>query len=350
VLASRAVAAAASDDPEPTTDAAPVPPIRPAPSDNGSVLTQLGIDATILKAGAGDRIGLQITRVEPDRPGAAAGLEVGDLIIGLGQSPLSSVEQMTDLARREGPDLTIIVFDKNTKKAVPVPVRLDAMAASTPAPAPVNPAPVNPVPAPAAVVSSRLGLNAEVLSANGRAAIKVIEVKPAGPAGTAGIEVGDMIIGVGRQAITSIEGFNREVEAARGSITLVIRDVNTGRSVPVEVKLDGAMLDPGPAPSTTIPGINPGGPAPVGGLGVSVEPADDKGIPTIRVSQVAPGSAAERAGLKRGDIVESVNDTIIFDPDHFNEVVAKAGRSIKMVVKDARTGRKGPIQIDLGGR
>jgi S1-C subfamily serine protease len=350
-LTSPDLAAVTPNDPEPPADAAmasnstttTIPTTTTPPAGNRSILDQLGIEAGILKAGAGDRIGLQVTKVQPDRPGARAGLEVGDLIIGLGKDPITSIETMTEQARREGPDLTLIVFDKNTKKAVPVPIRLDAIAA-----APTNP---NPAPDPDTVaVTPRLGLNASVLYVRDRKAIRVTEVKPVGPAKNAGIEVGDIIMGVGRQAIESIEAFNRQIEAARGSITLAIRDVNRGEVVPVEVKLDAAMAAPAPNPPTT-PGLNiPIDPAPVGALGVTVEPADDKGIPTIRVAQVVPSGEAARAGLKRGDIIESVNDTIIFDPDHFNEVVARAGRSIKLIVKDARTGRKSPIEIDLSRR
>lgn len=57
----------------------------------------------------------------------------------------------------------------------------------------------------------------------------------------------------------------------------------------------------------------------------------------VVVAQVAPGSAAAEAGLRRGDVIEEVDRHEIGSVDQFRDVVAEAGDSVLLLV----TGRNG---------
>jgi serine protease Do len=57
----------------------------------------------------------------------------------------------------------------------------------------------------------------------------------------------------------------------------------------------------------------------------------------VVVTQVAPGSAAAEAGLRRGDVIEEVDRHEIDSIDQFRDVVAEAGDSVLLLV----TGRNG---------
>ncbi|HKY29720.1 MAG TPA: DegQ family serine endoprotease [Pyrinomonadaceae bacterium] len=77
-----------------------------------------------------------------------------------------------------------------------------------------------------------------------------------------------------------------------------------------------------------------------GHLGVVVQPVTQDIAASLRlntangviVSQVQPGSAAERAGLRRGDVIRALNGNVVSDPNSFrNEIAATPpGRTVAL--------------------
>jgi hypothetical protein len=83
-------------------------------------------------------------------------------------------------------------------------------------------------------------------------------------------------------------------------------------------------------------------PAPVISLGIDEEPVvDSDGMRGMRVSNVQPGTVAERAGLHAGDVIHSVNGHLTTDPGNLAWIIATKAPSgtLSMNVRNAADGK-----------
>jgi S1-C subfamily serine protease len=93
-----------------------------------------------------------------------------------------------------------------------------------------------------------------------------------------------------------------------------------------------------------------------GQLGIVVvransEPAREMGIKDTKgvvVAQVQPGSGAERAGLKKGDIITAYNGAEMTDPNVFRNQVASTAPNSVVTLNVVRDGRELQIRATLG--
>src|SRR6185369_15281734 len=93
-----------------------------------------------------------------------------------------------------------------------------------------------------------------------------------------------------------------------------------------------------------------------GQLGVTVlkipsEEASKLGVdqgPGVVVYQVQPGSAAERAGLRRGDIITALNGTAVDDPNTFRNIIAGSAPETEVTLSVKRDGREQQVRATLG--
>ncbi|HKO42092.1 MAG TPA: Do family serine endopeptidase [Pyrinomonadaceae bacterium] len=93
-----------------------------------------------------------------------------------------------------------------------------------------------------------------------------------------------------------------------------------------------------------------------GQLGITVvklnsEPAKELGIKETKgvgVAQVQPGSAADRAGLRKGDVITSFNGVEMTDPNVFRNLVASTAPGTDVTLTIIRDGREQQIPIKLG--
>jgi serine protease Do len=88
------------------------------------------------------------------------------------------------------------------------------------------------------------------------------------------------------------------------------------------------------------------GPDNVAYLGVITED-DDKGA---RIEDVTDNSAAEKAGLKEGDIISKVGETKIERPDDLTKVVRKQKPGDKITITYERDGKRNQTEVALGKR
>jgi len=65
-------------------------------------------------------------------------------------------------------------------------------------------------------------------------------------------------------------------------------------------------------------------------------PGGNVSIPGLRITQVTPGSAAQRAGLEVGDTIISINQTPTTDPQAMRRAIAHSGGVLNMTVKNGR--------------
>jgi Do/DeqQ family serine protease len=93
-----------------------------------------------------------------------------------------------------------------------------------------------------------------------------------------------------------------------------------------------------------------------GQLGITVvklnpESAKELGIKETKgvgVAQVQPGSAADRAGLRKGDVITSFNGVEMTDPNVFRNQVASTAPGTDVTLTIIRDGREQQIQAKLG--
>jgi S1-C subfamily serine protease len=93
-----------------------------------------------------------------------------------------------------------------------------------------------------------------------------------------------------------------------------------------------------------------------GQLGISVvrlntEPAKDLGIKETKgvgVAQVQPGSAAEQAGLKKGDVITAFNGVEINEPNVFRNLVASTAPGTDVTLTVRRDGNEQQLHARLG--
>jgi serine protease Do len=92
-----------------------------------------------------------------------------------------------------------------------------------------------------------------------------------------------------------------------------------------------------------------------GQLGVTVlkipsEEASKMGVdqgPGVVVYQVQPGSAAERAGLRKGDIITALNGTPINDPNTFRNMIAASSPGTEVTLTVKRGGSERQVRATL---
>jgi serine protease Do len=180
-----------------------------------------------------------------------------------------------------------------------------------------------------------LGITAEEITgdAEHRGAI-VKDVVAGGPAAEAGVQPGDRIAAVnGRSVESYLEMFRRVSLLGPGSETKLAL-VREGVLREVTVRL-GERPVPIAAPAV------PGNAGPLGLVvgDVSAEMAQSLGLPPrpgALVTAVAPGSPAERGGLRAGDIIIEVDRVSVQDARGYRDALEHAGSVGRILVRYQR--------------
>lgn len=344
----------ASDLPPPAGPSEPpVPGRRPGtvpadPRGGRSALLALGLTGETVNA-RGHTV-FRVTNVDAGGPAQHAGIEQGDVIVGVDDKSLEGIEQLDALSRKGG-TLNLVILDVNTGKAVRVPVELTASDADKPAGGqpPVTNSPNNPPgadtrPVPTTPTAGRsLGISAEPTQIGTRTGMKVTGVRPEGPAAAAGIEPGDVIVAANGVPITGADTLSAMLRKSSSSITLTVRDTRSGRDVPVPVKLGSpAAAEPVPIPAD--PQIPTAGGRRLGAVTEMVFYDID---PAAKVTEVEPGSPAAAAGIVPGMVIVEANGTPVLHPKELEEAVRKSGPRLTLTVVDPRTRSKSTVEVRL---
>lgn len=314
-----------------------------------TILKDLGVKADPMDVNG--RMVLKIASLAPGGPLQKAGFEPGDVVIGVNKSGFASLQQLADLIAKGPATAEFVALNVRNNEQATVPVDVAALVAASPH----KPAP-EPVPTPAEKPSPprrSLGVAVEPVRLGLRTALKVTEVEPNGPAKKAGFEVGDVLVEAGGIRLNDETQLDQAVAKAGDVLTVTVRDVRSGKDIPVEVALGGASS---PAPTTPTPGPasapspspTPGAGATSRSIGLTVKPGTADLLPVVKVAAVAPGSPAEKAGLEVGDAIVGVNDRVVFAPDILEEALKAAGPSFTLTVLDVKSGKKSQVKVEAG--
>lgn len=153
-------------------------------------------------------------------------------------------------------------------------------------------------------------------------------VVPGGPAERAGIRTGDVL--------TSFSG--KEIKKM-SDLPIMVAESPVGSTAPVKVIREGKTMDL-TVTVAEMPEEKATAPLPASAdLGLSLEdmtPAIQRELKTrektgVVVTNVAPGSPAEDAGLQPGDIIKEVNRTRIANMKDYASALSKAGKAKKLL-------------------
>jgi S1-C subfamily serine protease len=349
----RNLAQRSPDDPEPPAVAdqsLPNPSPRAEPS-RPAALQALGVDGETMDVGG--RLALKVNRLTPGGPAQAAGVEPGDVIMGVNDAPITSLDQLATTLRQSGATAKLVVLNVRDGKATAVKVDLGNALADSRNPSPSQPAPT-PVP-PSQPAGPSLGVRGETVRVGFRSSgLKVTDVSPDGAIARAGIEPEDVIVSANGTAVSTVEELSAAARKAGPVMTVNVRDHRSGKEVPIQVPLGGPgdaraesprFPTPAPAPSPSPTNARPTGRS---DIGLTVRTAPDNLPPGVQVVSVAPGSPAARAGVEAGDVITAVNGSAVFAPDLFGDMVAKGGAEITLTVFDGRTQQKATVKVKTG--
>ncbi|HMO36763.1 MAG TPA: PDZ domain-containing protein, partial [Gemmatales bacterium] len=325
-------------------DPAPSIPETPGLSRN-----LLGMTSELIRIS--NRSALKVTSVERGGPAQKAGLEIGDVIVAANGMPITTAEQFQTLAH-EKKTLALHVVDVNTGQIAQIELRMEPTPPSNAGPTAEqkpNPAPGSlpgsaPGSLPGSSTGKSLGVTAEPVTLGTRTAMKVTRVEPDSPAARAGIEVNDVIVDANGQPVTGVEQLMAAIRKSSPSLTLTVRDTRTGRNTPVKVEIGG-----------TTPEINlPGGNLPseemkqqANKLGVVTELAFYNVEAAVKITEVEPGSPAQRAGLRVGMLILEANGASVLHPNTLNEAVRKSGATLRLKVVSPDQPTPTNIQVNL---
>jgi S1-C subfamily serine protease len=173
-----------------------------------------------------------------------------------------------------------------------------------------------------------------------RSALKVIRIEPAGPAAKAGIEPDDILVAANGVPTTGVEQLLSALRKSGPTLKLTVRDSRTGRDVDVDVNLGGSAK---PAPTEVEAPINRS----AGKLGAITELAFHDSDFAVKVTEVEPGSAAARGGLRPGLLIVAADGKPVLHPNDLNDAVRNSSGALKLTVVEPSSGKKSDLSLNL---
>lgn len=305
-------------------------PAEESEADNTRSIKSFGLTTELIRKD--NRAALRVVSVERGSPAQTAGLEVGDLIAATNEAQITSADQLEQLAAARK-TVSLVVVDVNSGRV--------ARVALEPKPKVVEAKPEDEAPAPQPPKVT-LGLSAEPVRLGTRSALKVIRIDPNGLAAKAGLELGDMIVAANGVPTTGVEQMIGALRKSGPTLTLTVRDKRTDRDVDVKVPL---QKEASPQPEEAEPKTD------------AKEFASDWGAVTelafhdsdfaVKVTEVKPGSAAARAGLKPGLIIVAADGKPVLHPNDLNNAVRQSSGVIKLTVVDPDSDKQSTLSVKL---
>jgi S1-C subfamily serine protease len=139
----------------------------------------------------------------------------------------------------------------------------------------------------------------------------VASVVPGSPAAAGGVKTGDLIVSVDNQQVDDPNAFDYRFGTKALGGTAVVGLVRSGKQLSANVALRTAPETP--RDEIVLKSGSPFAGAKIGNISPALaeELRLDSSAEGVAILDVPSGSAAERIGFRRGDIVVSVNDTDI---------------------------------------
>ncbi len=159
----------------------------------------------------------------------------------------------------------------------------------------------------------------------------VTEVWPGAGAEKAGIQVGDVVLRIGREQMPDVRAMMRQMAKFPPGSIAPVQLWRAGRTFSVELPLTEFPPQFDPAGPPALADCGPRVTSPPLGLHLAALSGDTRqifGVPASEtgtvVKEVANNSAGAEAGLARGDVIERVQDAPVANPDEVIERLRQA--------------------------
>jgi serine protease Do len=164
---------------------------------------------------------------------------------------------------------------------------------------------------------------------------KIVRVRPESPADKAGLQVDDVIIAVEDQPVEKLNDFKQALGSRYAEETLAL----TLRRGEETVETNVTLTDELKAYQFPTLGILPVRPGTIG-----AEDAEDGGVAVRHVFSESP---AERAGLKRGDLITRVGEEAVASAEELAHLVSRIETGDETVITLLREGEEQTVQASL---
>jgi Do/DeqQ family serine protease len=164
--------------------------------------------------------------------------------------------------------------------------------------------------------------------------VLVTDVYPGSPAEQAGIGQGDVILEVDDFPVADPQAMRYRIASRMIGDTVALSLWRRSMRVRIPVLLREPPAEPA-ANETRLPGLSPFSGATVASLSPALaeDLGLDSGIAGVVVLDVSPASAAERAGLRAGDIIRVIDDRRITEVEELLQHRARPFRSWSLILR-----------------
>jgi C-terminal processing protease CtpA/Prc len=189
------------------------------------------------------------------------------------------------------------------------------------------------------------GMHCKAKIVRGQLGLEVSQVESEGPAHDAGFQVGDVIVAVGGNAISSTTKV-QQLALEPQPLELSVIDVNSGRLAFVALPASRTgRIEPSRTDDAGPEADVDAAARIASGIGISVEAARAGLRGAVKVLTVDRGKPGAEAGLEPGDVIVAVNRTRVSNADEFAQALPPQGGPVTLVVRDVRSGNEVPIQV-----
>ena len=180
----------------------------------------------------------------------------------------------------------------------------------------------------------------------------VAGVQPGGPAAGAGIEAGDVIRSVNGKPMRNPQDLATTIGAAKPGDKVTMEVFHDGASRTVGFTLAELPADP------KIADAGDGTPG-RGKVGLALAPLSPelrgeldlpKGTQGAMVREVQPGSPAQAAGIRRGDVIVGVGSQPVASPEEAIRAIRRASQNPSLALRILRDGKSAFVAIDLSAK
>ena len=171
--------------------------------------------------------------------------------------------------------------------------------------------------------------DAQVYGLTSTEGAEIVHVEPNGPADRAGIELGDIVIGIGDREVATVSDLQAALAELTPGAIARLHIIRYGTRMSVDVELGAVRSGERPVPR----------PHPAGSPGIGFSVAQEGGRPVV--AAVRPHSPAARAGVRPGQVILEVNRREISTVEEFASAVRRAQNGVlSLIVAEPELGRR----------